>query len=124
MPTFTLRNGREIYPNEVEVLVARHHAKTVGDRGYGGGWIEDKHGRTLTQGWASYYLRFRTSILDQITRDLTAYPNFAVLLVSPAAPTIRHTKTDKRAWLLALEYNEYQQRAGRALRAFTGETTR
>jgi hypothetical protein len=48
------------------VAAAKAHAKRVGVYGKQGGWIYNKHGRPLIQGWASYaaWLAHRGVIRD------------------------------------------------------------
>ena len=125
-------------PEYAEAL-ARRWAKANGFYGAQGGWIyregQDSRDRRLhtptatptgwavTQGWWNFFALKRTQILNDLTRELTAFGSLQEMADAPAPYRPTLLVPDGRAWrvdALACAYDEVQRKRGDTRRAHRG----
>jgi len=56
--------------DESAIYFAKRFGKTFGYSGVPGGWIYDRTGKPVAQGWLSFYTVFSTSITMWINKNL------------------------------------------------------
>ena len=107
---------------EDKQAAAKAYAKKHQYKGAQGGWIYDmQRGKTVCQGWQSFYGMFRWSILNELTRELTAFSSFDEMTLR-TAPSYRPSiyPYTWRERVLADEYDLTQEARKDERRAYTG----
>jgi len=120
MNKFLRKNRYEL--QALREQVAREYAATRKIEGREGGWIyHETHRFPICQGWASFYRRNKTAILDWATTNFACFKGFEDMLLAKGSyrPTISpYGPQSKQMLLVAMEYNRHQMLRQDSRRAY------